>query len=142
RGLAHAGLVDLFDGVLEDVLPALTAPRRRALEVALLVDDPAEHPTDPRALGVAVRSALQLLAGNELVVLAVDDVQWLDASSASALAFALRRTSEADILLLLARRLGDGTRASAVENAGESDRIERVHVGPLSVGATPRLLQD
>ena len=31
RGLAHAGLGDLFEGVLEDVLPGLTAPRRRAL---------------------------------------------------------------------------------------------------------------
>jgi DNA-binding CsgD family transcriptional regulator len=141
RGLAYAGLGDLFDGVLEDVLPALTAPRRRALEVALLVNDPAGHPTDPRALGVAVRSSLQLLAGNEVVVLAIDDLQWLDASSASALAFALRRLPEADILLLLARRFGDGAQASAVENAVESDRIERVRVGPLSVGAIHRLLQ-
>src|SRR5262245_4312276 len=33
RGLAHAGLGDLFEGVLEDVLPALSTPRRRALEV-------------------------------------------------------------------------------------------------------------
>jgi hypothetical protein len=30
RGLAHAGLGDLFDGALDDVLPALTGPRRRA----------------------------------------------------------------------------------------------------------------
>ena len=36
RELAHVGLGDLFDGVLDDVLPLLSAPRRRALEVALL----------------------------------------------------------------------------------------------------------
>src|SRR5438093_10504518 len=30
--LAHAGLGDLFEGVLDDVLPSLSAPRRRALE--------------------------------------------------------------------------------------------------------------
>ena len=37
RGLAYAGLGDLFEGVLEQILPALPAPRRRALEVALLL---------------------------------------------------------------------------------------------------------
>src|SRR5687768_9397969 len=39
RGLAHAGLGDLLEGVLDDILPELTPPRRRALEVALLVGD-------------------------------------------------------------------------------------------------------
>ncbi len=34
RGLAYAGLSDLFEGVLEQVLPVLPEPRRRALEVA------------------------------------------------------------------------------------------------------------
>ena len=36
RGLAHSGLGDLFEDVLEQVLPELPAPRRRALEIALL----------------------------------------------------------------------------------------------------------
>ncbi|TMJ92900.1 MAG: ATP-binding protein, partial [Actinobacteria bacterium] len=36
RSLAHVGLGDLFEHVLDEVLPALPAPRRRALEVALL----------------------------------------------------------------------------------------------------------
>jgi hypothetical protein len=43
RGLAYAGLGDLFENVLESVLPALSAPRRRALEVALLVEDGDGH---------------------------------------------------------------------------------------------------
>src|SRR6186997_979013 len=37
RGLAHVGLGDLFEEVLGDVLPAISAPRRRALEAVLLV---------------------------------------------------------------------------------------------------------
>ena len=105
RGLAHAGLGDLFEEVLESVLPELSAPRRRALEVALLVEDPTEG-SDPRTLGVAVRSALDALAAEAPIVLAIDDVQWLDPSSVSSLAFALRRMREQPILLLLARRLG------------------------------------
>src|SRR5438046_2863801 len=39
RGLAYVGLGDLFDGVLDEFLPALPPPRRRALEGALLLED-------------------------------------------------------------------------------------------------------
>ena len=99
------------------------------------------RPVDPRALGVAVRNALQLLAENGLVV-AIDDLQWLDASSAGALGFALRRLPEANMLLLWTRRLDAGTERSAVENALDSDRIDHVRVGPLSVGAIQQLLRD
>src|SRR5205807_3889270 len=44
RGLAHVGLGDLFEGVLDDVLPALSTPRRRALEVALLLEEASDDP--------------------------------------------------------------------------------------------------
>jgi DNA-binding CsgD family transcriptional regulator len=140
RGLAYAGLGDLFDGALEDVLPSLTAPQRRALEVALLVEDAEGRPVDTRALGVAVRNALQLLAEDGLVV-AIDDLQWLDASSGSALGFALRRLPDTSMLLLWTRRLDAGEQTSSIETALDSDRIDRVRVGPLSVGATHQLLR-
>src|SRR6266498_408095 len=77
RGLAHVGLGDLFEDVLDDVLPALTLPRRRALEVALLRDVTSSDPVDHRALAVAVRDVLQLLSEREAILIAVDDVQWL-----------------------------------------------------------------
>ena len=50
QGLAHAGLGDLLEDVLEIVVPALSAPRRRALEVALLVEQSAGRSVDPRTL--------------------------------------------------------------------------------------------
>jgi DNA-binding CsgD family transcriptional regulator len=140
RGLAHVGLGDLFDGVLDDVLPALSTPRRRALEVALLVEEGGAV-ADPRALAVAVWSALGVLAAEGPVVLAIDDVQWLDPSSASALAFALRRLDKRSILVLLARRLGESAETPDLERAVDADRVERLHVGPLSLGAIHRLLQ-
>src|SRR5215217_3883602 len=141
RGLAYAGLGDLLDGVLEDVLPELSAPRRRALEVALLVEDAAGRPVDQRAIGVAVRSALELLAEQEFLI-AIDDLQWLDVSTASALGFALRRLPSASLQLLWTRRLGAKGQSSAVEDSLESERIEHVLVGPLSVGAIHQILHD
>jgi predicted ATPase len=140
RGLAHAGLGDLFEDALERVLPALPPPRRRALEVALLVEDP-DSGADPRTLGVAVRSALEALFADWPVVLAIDDVQWLDPSSANALTFALRRMGEERIHVLLARRAAEGAGPSHLALGINSDRVERLPVGPLSLGALHSLLK-
>jgi DNA-binding CsgD family transcriptional regulator len=138
RGLAHAGLGDLLDGVLDGVLPGLSPPRRRVLEVALLLDEADGQPVDQRALGVAVRSALEALAEEGGLVLAIDDLQWLDASSASALGFALRRLSDVGVALVWTRRRGE--QGSSIEQALDRDRIERLEVGPLSVGAMHQIL--
>ncbi len=139
RGLAQAGLGDLFEGVLDDVLPTLAPPRRRALEVALLFEEAHDDPVDHRALAVAVRDVLDVLSDREPVVVAVDDVQWFDPSSARALAFALRRLGEKNVRVLLARRLVAGAEVSELESALP---LEHVEIGPLSVGAVHRLLRD
>jgi DNA-binding CsgD family transcriptional regulator len=142
RGLAHSGLGDLLEGVLDEVLPALEPPRRRALEVALLLEEHADDPVEARALAVAVRGALQCLAEQGPLLVAIDDVQWLDPSSSSALAFALRRLGAADVRLLLARRLEGEPRRSSLELALGDERVQRLPVGPLSVGALHRVLLD
>ena len=142
RGLALAGLGDLFENVLDVVLPALPAPRRRALAGALLLEEAPVDGVDPRALGIAARTALQMLADDGPVVVAIDDVQWFDAASSSALGFALRRTAPSRVLLLLARRLADGLRPTALEQAFPVEDLRRVSVGPLSVGALHRFLRD
>lgn len=142
QGLAHVGLSDLFDDVLDDVLPALAPPRRRALEVALLLEEAAGHRVDSRALGMAVRSSLQLLAEEGPILIAIDDLQWFDDSSAHALAFALRRLAAGHVLLLLARRLGDRAQPSGLEQALGAESVRRLPVGPLSVGALHRFLRD
>jgi DNA-binding CsgD family transcriptional regulator len=142
RGQAHVGLSDLFDDVVDELAPELSPPRRRAFEVALLREDPSGDAVDHRALGVAVRDALQLLSERDSVLIAIDDLQWLDASSSSCLAFALRRLAPSPVLSLLARRLGDGTRRSEIERALGGERLQRLPVGPLSIGAIHRLLLD
>jgi DNA-binding CsgD family transcriptional regulator len=140
RGLPHVVLADLLEGVADEVLPTLSAPRRRALESALLMRQ-AEDRLDPRALGVAVRTCFQVLAEERPLVLAVDDSQWVDSSSASVLAFALRRLRAERILLLLARRLDERTGEPGIEESVDVHAFERLRVGPLSIGAMQALLQ-
>jgi DNA-binding CsgD family transcriptional regulator len=142
RALAHVGLGDLLEDVLDDALPALAAPRRRALGIAMLRDDASGGPVDHRAVALAVHDVLQQLGEDEPVVVAVDDVQWLDASSSAALSFALRRLPASHVLVLLARRPADGSHPSRLEDALPTGRVRRVPVGPLSVGALHRLLGD
>lgn len=139
RELAFAGLGDLLEPVLDDVLPRLVRPRRRALQVALLLEE-AQDPVAPRAVAVAVRSALELLAEAQPLLVAIDDVQWLDPPSTVALAFALRRTG-APMRLLLARRTGTITPTS-LESALPAPSVERLHRGPLTVGALQAVLRE
>ena len=73
--------------MLDEVLGSLPAPQRRALSRALLLDDEGPPP-DPHAIGVAVLNALRALAEREPLLVAVDDVQWLDPASAGALSYA------------------------------------------------------
>jgi predicted ATPase len=90
--LSFAGLSDLLGGVTDADLAALPTPQREALEVALVRRaGTARRAPDPRTVAVALRTLLVDLARTRPVVVAVDDVQWLDAATARALAFAARR---------------------------------------------------
>jgi DNA-binding CsgD family transcriptional regulator len=137
--LSFAGLVDLFEPVLEDTLPRLPEPQRRALEIALLLR-PADAVPDRRALATGVLNALRALATASAVIVAVDDVQWLDSSSGGVLAFAARRLGTESVSFLLSRRV-DGEVVSSELETALADRIEHLCPSPLSVGALHRLLQ-
>jgi hypothetical protein len=56
--LAHAGLGDLLEHVLDDVLPFLPRPRRRALELALRLGRVNAGDEDQRADAPGVRSEI------------------------------------------------------------------------------------
>jgi DNA-binding CsgD family transcriptional regulator len=140
--LAFAGLGDLLEDVQTDPLAELPEPQRQALEVALLrreVEGPAPH---PRAVSLGLLGVVRALSRAGPVVVAVDDVQWLDRQSAGALEFVARRLTDEPIALLLAQRREPGD-ASALdlERALADDRFERLSVGPLDVEALDRLLR-
>src|SRR3954463_2987268 len=51
--LGFATLTDLLEPVAAAALDELLAPQRRAIEVALIRQDPGEHPLDPRSVATA-----------------------------------------------------------------------------------------
>jgi DNA-binding CsgD family transcriptional regulator len=138
RGLAFAVLGDLFEDLPTELIDELPDPRRRALEVALLIEDAGAEPLDPLAVRVAARTLLQRLSQRQSVVVAIDDVQWVDAASTAVLEFALRRLDADDVLVLLARRSDADAAGTGLVPAFAA----RLDVGPLSVGALHRLLVD
>jgi AAA ATPase domain len=85
--LSYAALGDLFDFELPD----LPAPQKRALDAALLRAEVEGAPPDQRAVSVASLGALRALAASGPVIIAIDDVQWLDAPSARVLAFVVQQ---------------------------------------------------
>jgi DNA-binding CsgD family transcriptional regulator len=135
---AHAALGDLL-GRHAEVLEELPAPQRHALEVALLVAERRETP-DQQAVALATLAALRALARPAPLVVAVDDVQWLDRPTAAVLAFAVRRLADEPIGLLLAQRTAGAAPAPlALDRAGLP--LDRLGLTPLSLGAVQRLLQ-
>jgi DNA-binding CsgD family transcriptional regulator len=134
--LSFAALGDLVGGILGEVLPCLPPPQRRALEVALLVADPVGSPPEQRAVYLAFLGAIRHLSASGPVLIAIDDLQWLDLPSAAALEFALRRLGGEPVGLLASVRVQADGRAAPAAGAGlPAGRLTRLHVGPLTAAA-------
>jgi DNA-binding NarL/FixJ family response regulator len=133
------GLRDLLGGAVDE-LGTLPPPQRRALDVALLREEPAEGASGQATLSTAFTEGLRLLAARGPVLVAVDDLHWLDADSAHLLEFAARRLDEAPVRMLLTVRTGEEA-LSGFEHALR-DRLQRMTVGPLSLGALAAVLRD
>lgn len=139
--LTFAGLGDLFADVDDERLAGLRETQRSALDVALLRAPPGTRRPDEREVAVAVRSALQLLAQHTPVVVAVDDAQWLDAETASALAFSARRLDGDRIRFVAAVRTNASSTPTFDTYVAPEERVV-VRVGPLSLSALHDLTSD
>ena len=118
-------------------------PRRRALEVALLLAEPGDEAPDPHAIGLAVLDVLRALAERGPVLVALDDAPVARpglgrraADRASAPARRARRPA--------GDRRGRRRRSRApleLERSFPDERLERISLGPLSLAALHRLLE-
>ena len=107
--VSYSAIGDLLLDVTTDELAGLPEPQRRSLEVASLRIEPTRPVDDVRLVGTALASLLRTLAGRQHVVVAIDDVQWLDLASSRALAYGLRRVSSTAVGALLTRRVNGAT---------------------------------
>jgi DNA-binding CsgD family transcriptional regulator len=132
----YAGLGDLFDDLDAGARSALPAVQQRALESALLLSD---QVADHRVVGVAVLGVLRQLSTSGTLLLAIDDVQWLDPSTRSVLSFALRRLTDEPIRLITSFRTGGPADAAGPPDLGLPS--ERRPVGSVSIGVLQRIVQ-
>ena len=138
----YAALADLMRD-RRDALDGLPSRQRRAVEVALQLDDESSDPPDQQSVGLGVLGAFRKLGDGGPLVVAIDDAQWLDTASARVLSFAIRRLDTGPVALLTAWRTEPGQPMPLeLDRAPTSDRLERLPLAPLSLGAVQRLLRE
>ncbi len=134
--LAYASLADLLSGVDHSVLTDLPTPQRLAIDRVLLRAEAEDLTTDQRAVGAGFLSVIELLAEKAPVLVAVDDLQWLDPSSRNVVAFAARRLSARVGVFGTVRTDPDdgGGGAASWLQLPQPDGITRIQIRPLSLG--------
>lgn len=137
--LSFVALADMLEDVGVAELDNIPPPQLHALEVALLRAEPGAAPPEPHAVAAGFTRVLRRLSEVDSVVVAIDDVPWLDRASQDALAFAARRVRGRAIRFLFTRRSGTG---STVESAFGPGGLERIDLGALSLGAIRSLLAN
>ncbi|MGH3071726.1 MAG: ATP-binding protein [Gaiellaceae bacterium] len=139
--LSFTALRDLVGDVFDELADELPAPQRRALAVMLLREEPTGPSPSVETIAVAFLTALRALAARSPVLLAIDDVQWLDTASAAPIAYAIRRLNSADrALVLLSRRTEDERPRALGLDALEPDALRVLRAGHLSMGAIAHIL--
>ena len=141
--LSYAALGDLFDGVQDTMLDGLPQPQREALDVALLRRPGGDVMRDPRAVALATLAVVRRVCAHQPLVIAVDDLQWLDQSSARVIAFVLQRLGPEPVGVLATRRTGEeGELPLDLVHALSPHRVDRVDIGPLSLGDFGHVLRE
>ncbi|MEU3607812.1 LuxR family transcriptional regulator [Streptomyces sp. NPDC035033] len=110
----------------------LTASQRLCLERAL--DAAVDTPPTGLAVAAATLALLSGIADERPVLLAVDDLQWVDAPSAGVLAFVQRRLTSTPVVLVCAVR-ADGTPAP------DSTGAEVLNLAPLTYAESAAVLR-
>jgi DNA-binding CsgD family transcriptional regulator len=140
--LAYAATADLMGDVEPDVLDQLPDVQRIALDRVLLRADLAGLPSDQRVVATAFLSVVEGLARTTPVLVAIDDVQWLDASSKAVIAFAARRLKgRVGVVLTERSQYGAETTASWLR-LRRPDGVERIFLRPLSLGGLRELFDE
>lgn len=139
--LAFAGLADLLDPTIDDVLDGLPPAQRVGLEVALQRVPIEGSPPPPLAVSLGTLASIRALAERAPVILAVDDLPWLDGPSARVLEYVVRRLASSRVGLVAAIRATSPDVAVPPIVSAFAGRVERLHLGPLDLHAIDSLVR-
>jgi len=103
-GLPYLTLVDLLGAVLAEQGSLLPGHLRSALDAALLRTVAPTTPQDELAVRLAVLELVRILAAQSPVLIAIDDLQWVDEPSAGVLHFVARRLADLPVQVVAAER--------------------------------------
>ena len=98
-------------------------------------------PVDPTAVALAALGALRVLSVSAPTIVAVDDLQWVDAPSLRALTFAVRRLEDARVGLVATVRTGFEYELTRLVARGSS-AIGRIEIGGLDKRHLAELVLD
>ncbi|BBX04551.1 LuxR family transcriptional regulator [Mycolicibacterium moriokaense] len=140
--LTFAALADLLGGVDPDVLAELPDVQRIAVDRVLLRTTAEGPATGESVVAAAFAAVVDRLSADAPILLAIDDVQWLDPSSQAVLAAAARRFTGRVGLLITERTEHEGAGAADWLQLADPDAMARVHVGPLSLGGLHALVSS
>jgi DNA-binding CsgD family transcriptional regulator len=137
------GLGDLLENLGSEVLAELPYPQRLALEVALLRTEAPSKGLDHRTVCVAVLAALRTISSSAPIIIAIDDVQWLDGSTALVLEFVVRRLTDEPIRFIASLRfpVGANDEVGFVRRLGES-QARTIDLKGLSPDALTELFRE
>ena len=139
--LAYAAVADLLGDLDPAILAKLPDLQRLAVDRVLLRASSTEGPeTDQRVVAAAFTAAVEHVAVEKPLLLAIDNVQWLDTSSRTVLAFAARRFSGRVGVLATERCDPDCGTSPTWLHLARPDGVERVRIGPLSLGGLHALI--
>jgi DNA-binding NarL/FixJ family response regulator len=139
--LTFSALGDLLEAVPETAFRDLPTAQRRAIDAALLRVEPTGDGLEQRLVGAALRTVLRAIADERPLVLALDDLQWVDAASATTLGYALRRLGGAKVGILGARRAGLASPLD-LRSLPADVHLQEINLQPLSLAALHHLLKN
>ena len=138
--LAFGGLADLLDPWLDSVEDRLPPAQRLALGVALQRLPVGDSPPPPLAVSLGTLAVLRAVAEEAPVVVAVDDLSWLDGPSARVLAYALRRLDDAHVAFVATVRTDDPDAELSDVATALAAPVRRMHLQALDLAAIDALV--
>jgi DNA-binding CsgD family transcriptional regulator len=138
--MAYGSLTDLLLDCDSDDWADLPSPQRIALDQVTLRRRDAG--TDQRVVAAAFLAAVTAIADRTPVLIAIDDLQWLDSSSRRIVGYATRRLSGPASFIGTLRTKAGGPETTDWLTMPRPENLRRLTLAPLTLGALQALLTE